>query len=462
MTRKALLLGAAAVGLLLFAAIAGLPFFSEDFTQMLEASRLSSVWQAVGPQLEPLRPLQHLPFYLLSRVADPDPAWLRAIALLLHLGSTFLVVRLARALGAKDSDARLAGALFLVFPCVKALVWGAAISSPLRVFFVLGALVSFAERRGLLLIVCTLLALASHENAIALPALLVLLAFALGRRRALFEPATIACVLAVLAHVVYLAFLRTQRHHGLKSLESLPANVVKAALSFAPEPLRELCIEGLRGGTGQLWLSLAIVAFLAWIVLLALAIVRGRPAVRFAVLAIAVDLALPVIAAGFTQRYAYLSGGLAAIALVLASESWPARVRRAVLGAVFALWSIDTLVDCVEYRMAGSLQRRVLAELREERQRAGPGQVIAVIDLPDMAGNERDLPFFNWGQEECVRRAGIPGPWVFWRTRDFATSSDVPRVPPERLEHLRAEGVRALVFDPEADGDRPPLRLREE
>lgn len=449
----------ALVAAALFGAIAWLPFFSEDFTQMLEGSRLASVWQSLGPELEPLRPLQHLPFALYSRCEAPHPAWLRLVAVLAHVGSALLVARLALRLGAQESDARLAGLLFAVFPCVKALVWGAAISSPLRVVFVLGALVAFAERRALLLVACTVLALASHEGAIVLPALFVLFAWILGPRRRLLEPAVLLSIAGVLAHVVYLAFLRPQRHHGLKSLEALPANAVKACFSFAPEPLRELVVEGLRGHTGQSWLFLAIGVFLAWIAVLGLAVLRGRPALRFLVLAIAADLVLPVIGAGFTQRYAYFSGGMAAIALVLWSARWPARVRQYVLGAAFALWSVDTIVDLVEYAHAGRLQARVLAQLREERAAAPAGRLLALIDLPDMAGNERDLPLFNWGAEECVKRAGIPGPWVFWRTRDFATSSDIPRVTRERLRTLTDEGVRALEFDPDSADPARPLRV---
>lgn len=459
MNRPRFLFALVILGLLLFGASAWLPFFSEDFTQMLEGSRLSSVWQALGPELEPLRPLQHLPFYLYAQCADPNPAWLRLVAIVAHVGSALLVARLALRLGARPEDARLAGLLFAVFPCAKALVWGAAISSPLRVVFVLGALVAFAERRALALLLCTVLALASHEGAIVLPVLFVLFALLLGERRRLFEPAVLLSIAGVLAHVVYLAFLRPQRHHGLKSLSALPANLVKATLSIAPEPLRELVVEGLRGRTGQLWLMLAILVLLAWITLLGLALVRGRPALRFLVLAMAADLCLPVIGAGFTQRYGYLSGGLAAIALVLWSASWSPRVRQYVLGAAFALWSVDSAVDLVEYAHAGRLQRRVLAQLREERAQAPAGRMLAVIDLPDMAGNERDLPLFNWGTEQCVRRAGIPGPWVFWRTRDYATSSDIPRVPRERLRTLGAEGVRALEFDPDPADPERPLRV---
>jgi hypothetical protein len=436
----------------LYAAIAGLPFFSEDFTQLVEKSRLANVWQAVDLHLDPLRPWQHLAYYVLGRSPEPDPAWLRALAVLLHAGSVLLVARLARGLGAGEREARLAAALFLVFPVAKALVWGAAISNPLRVFFVLGALVAFAERRALLLCACFALALASYECALVLPVLFFLLAWARGARARICEPAVGACTLFTAAYVVYLAFLRPQRYDGLKSLDSIPANVVNAALGVAPEPLRTFCIEAFRGHGSALLIALGIGLFLLWIAIGAWALVRGGPALRFVVLA----------SAGFVQRYACLAGAFTAIGVALASRAWKPRVRVALIAAVFLLWSYDTLRDCVEYRGAGALQQRILEQLRAERASAGPSTRIAVIDLPDMAGSEHDLPLFNWGAEECLRRAAIPGPWSFWRTRAYATGSDVKLLPPGQLALLRASGVRVLWFHPE-DADAPvPLRRLDE
>jgi len=441
---------------LLFLAIRGLPFFSEDYSQLLEASRLSNVWQAIGPTLEPLRPLQHLPFYLLSRCAEPDPAATRLVMVLLHAGSVLLVVRLARVLGATERESWLAGALFLVFPCLKALVWNAASSNPERVFFMLGALVAFAERRTILLGLCLFLALASHEAAISLPPMMLLLAWQRGEKQRLREPAFLVCTAATIAYTIYLAFLRPQRHDSLKPLDSLPSNALKALLALAPEPLRVACIDSLRGhGNGVLLLG-SLVFLLAWLALIGWALVRGGPALRFIVLAIAVDFVLPFLSAGFTQRYAYFAGGLIAIALVLASRSWTRRTRILVLALVAASWSYDSLRDGIEYHAAGKLERSILEQLRAERARTGPSRTIVVLDLPDMGGAEHDLPLFNWGAEECLRRNGVAGPWVFWRTHAYATSSDIPPLPAGQLENLRAGGVRVLRYDAEAD---PPLRV---
>jgi hypothetical protein len=440
----------------LYAGIRDLPFFSEDFTQLLEKSRLASVWQSVDLHLDPLRPFQHLSYYLLGRCAEPDPAWLRALSILLHAGSVLLLARLARALGADEREARLAGALYLVFPCVKVLIWGAAISNPLRVFFVLAALVAFAERRTWLVCGSFVLALLSYECAIVLPVLFVLLALARGERERLVEPRFRACVLITLGYIAYV-YLRPQRHDELKPLDSIPANLVKASLAVAPEPLRTFCIEGLRGHLSTGLLVLALALFAGWLALGGWAFLRGGPALRFVVLAIACDLLLPVIGAGFVQRYACLAGAFAAIGAVFAVRRLKPRLRTAVLAACFLAWADDTLRDCLEYREAGDFQQRVLAQLREERERAGPA-ILAVIGLPDMAGRERDLPLFNWGTEECIRRAGIPGPWVFWRTREFATGTDVPLLPHGHLALLREQGVRVLWFHPE-DANLPlPLR----
>ena len=457
MNRKLLLALLVVVCSVLYASTAGLPFFSEDYTQLLEKARLANGWESIDLHLDPLRPFQHLFYYLLSRSAAPDPAWLRALALLLHAGSVLLVVRLARGLGAEEREAYLAGALFLVFPCVKLVVWGAAISNPLRVFFVLAALVAFAERRGWLMCLACLLALISYECAIVLPVLLVLLALARSERERLSDPRLRACALATLGYIVYI-YLRPQRHDGLKPLDSIPSNLVKAALGVAPEPLRSFCVEGFRGHLGVELLVLALLLFLGWLALGGWALLRGGPALRFLVLAIAVDLVLPVISAGFVQRYAYLAGAFAAIGVVLASRVLGPRARHVVLGAVFVLWSCDTLRDVLDYRTAGALELRILAQLRTEREQAGPLQVIAIVDLPDMAGREHDLPFFNWGAEECVRRAGIPGPWIFWRTHAFMTGTDIPLLEPGKLASLGAEGVPVLWFHPEGADASHPLR----
>jgi hypothetical protein len=188
------------------------------------------------------------------------------------------------------------------------------------------------------------------------------------------------------------------------------------------------------------------------------AFTRGGPALRFVLLAIAVDLVLPVIGAGFVQRYAYLAGALAAIGVLLVCREWKPRARLALILAVFLAWSWDTLQDCRDYRAAGDLQRRMLAQLREERASAGPDRILALIDLPDMLGREHDLPFFNWGLEECLRRARIPGPWVLWRTKPFATGTDVVLLPPGQMGRMRANGALVLWYRSEDALAPRPLR----
>ncbi|MBK7644845.1 MAG: hypothetical protein IPJ19_17690 [Planctomycetes bacterium] len=446
-----------AVCVALYAAIAGLPFYSEDFTQLQEKARIASVWQSLDLTLDPLRPAQHLAYYLLSHCADPDPAWLRALAVLLHAGSVLLVVRLGRALGLEEGAARIAGVLFLIFPCVKVVTWGAAISNPLRVFFMLGALVAFAERRTWLFWGAYFLAFFSYESSLSLPLLIALLAWALREPERLRTRSFAACVGVTLGYVLFVV-LRPQRYDTLKPLDSIPANVVKALLAIAPESVRIPCIEGMRGQGGALAIGLGIALFATWCALPIWALMRGDRGVRFVVIAIAADFILPIIGAGFVPRYGYLAGGLASIGLVLATRNERTLVRRLVLCIWMFAWGHDSLVDLREYRAAGTLQQQVLAQLRAERASAGPGQIIATIDLPDMAGSERDLPLFNWGLEECLRRAGIPGPWVFWRTRAFATGTDVSPLPPGHIPRMTSQGVRVLQFQPEGAGGPGPLR----
>jgi hypothetical protein len=143
---------------------------------------------------------------------------------------------------------------------------------------------------------------------------------------------------------------------------------------------------------------------------------------------------------------------------VLGSRRLKPRLRQALLALVFLAWSWDTLRDTFEYREAGDLQQRIVAQLRAERERAGPTQLIAVVELPDMAGSEHDLPLFNWGAEECLRRERVPGPWVFWRTREYATGSDIPLLPPQHLSNMTEHGVPVLWYHTANAGEALPLR----
>jgi hypothetical protein len=441
------------------------PFLSEDWTQLAALREVGTLGAALDPAREPLRPFQHAFFWLLAHCGlDPAgsllPALARSAAFALQALSCAAVVGLARAAGLSTARSALALVLFALFPAVKALAWPAAIGSPGRVALELVALLLFVRRlqgaraaTGALGLLAFVLALGFHESAFLLPAAVVLWAGCVGgatlragierARAALRDPfVRAACLLAVL-HVVHLAFLRPQRHHGAKSLASLPANGVKAALSLAPEWLREIGVEGLRGHRGTAGWIAACAALLVVLLAFALALRRGG-LLRFAALSTALDLALPVVGAGFVQRYACLAAAFAALGLAAACAT-----RRAALPvlALALCWAADSATDALEIRRAGAVSLQVAADARAARARVGPGTAIAVVDLPDMAGAEEDVPWFNWGAALFLEAHGAAGPWVPWRTRAFRTTSDVELVDPARPARAGAAGTPVLRFD---------------
>src|SRR5262249_50998143 len=157
------------------------------------------------------------------------------------------------------------------------------------------------------------IALGFHESAMLLPAIFAAwIAFrgggtihdALARvRRALRDPWILALFVLACAYFVQL-FFRPQRHHQAKALDSLPANVVKATLALVPEWIRAPAVEGLRGHLGVAGYALGACAIVV-IAIAALWILRRSTFGRFVVLAVGLELLLPVLGTGFAQRYAY-------------------------------------------------------------------------------------------------------------------------------------------------------------
>jgi hypothetical protein len=96
-----------------FAAVAGLPFFSEAHNHLGVGADMRGWWSAFDPARVPLRPLQFLPFQLVARMDEPGPLPIRALAYLLHAGSAWMVAILARRFGAGAAGSALAAAVFL-------------------------------------------------------------------------------------------------------------------------------------------------------------------------------------------------------------------------------------------------------------------------------------------------------------------------------------------------------------
>lgn len=446
-----------------FAVSARAPFLSEDWTHLAEARELPTLFSALDPRLEPLRPLQHAFFWVLAHCgADPAGAGLPLVAhvfgFALHAAACACVYWLARAAGARDAGALVALALFAAFPNVKSVAWSAAIGNPGRVCFELAALLAFVRhlrapsaKYGVSALALFGIALAWHESAMEFVAILALwIAFVEadsirgGIRRVIAaarDPWIRVLIAITVAYVVALA-LRAGRHHQVKSLDALPANVAKASTALLPESVRTLVLDGFRGVEG----SSAPLAYgaLATLALVTLILALRSQRARFVAAACAVDMGLPVLGAGFEQRYAYFASALVAIAL----GTWIARsgggLRMTAVLALVAWWGHDAYVDARDFRDLSRSVPELVTELRTLREREGSNTVIALVDPPDMVGAERDIPVFNWGFDFMLASNHVAGPWLYWRTHAFRTSTNVEFVEQADIERARAAGTPKL------------------
>ena len=448
--------GAVAFLALLWFLVAPVPFLSEDWTQMEQLSRVETLFAALDPAREPLRPLQHAFLWTLANSGFDLAGWLpaaaRAVAFLLHGLAFWAVWQLARRADARLTAPIVALAFFAVYPNLKMLAWPAAIGSPGRTAFELVALLFLVRRHqdgrardGWLGLAALAVALGFHETALLLPA--ILLAWiacvgteniASGVRRAfaaLRDPFVLAACAMGAAHLVHLLFFRPGRVHGAKDLSAIPANVVKAAFALAPEFVRDLGVEGFRGHGGAIGLVAASVAIAA-VGVVAVVLLRRGGLARFAVLAIALDLGLAVAGAGFVQRYACLASAFLALALADWSRATKPALRTGLI-VLALLWAADSLRDALEIRAAG---RGALA-LAAEVQHLGGARAIAVVGVPDMIGAEEDVPYFNWGGTFFLRAHGVTAPVQLLRERAFRTNSDQGLVDRAHLDALRAAGV---------------------
>lgn len=448
-----------------YLAVAGIPFLSEDWTQMAEMKSVATIMGALDPRLEPLRPFQHAFFWLIAHSGiDPTeptlPIVARLVGFAFHVSSCICVHQLSRRAGLGQAGAAVALVLFVFFPNVKSLAWSAAIGSPARVAFELAALLAFSHHlrapsawKGALGLALFCAALACHESALLFPGLLALwIAFenagtirdrAFDWWRAARDPWLLALALSTLVYVVMLA-LRTQRHHQVKSLAALPANVVKAATALLPEFMRTTIVDGFRGPAGEMAFYFAAAALLGLAAFALVLVWRSRLA-RFVLMACALELTLPVLGTGFVQRYAYLASALLAIGLGawIQRTATPSRVVLVIMLA--GAWLHDSVVDLGEYRDAGRMSRRLAAEVRILRTSGGREKPIAIVDPPDMVGAEFDVPLFNWGLDfmlaaQPIGSDGNDAPILLWRTIPYRTSTNVELVDAARIDAAARDG----------------------
>lgn len=455
-----------------FILVAHTPFLSEDWNHLEAVRPITSFFAALDPRIEPLRPFQHAFFWILAHCGvEPSSAGLpfaaHAVAFAMHGVSCVFVFHLAKATGARDLGPWIAAALFAAFPNIKALTWTAAIGNPGRVCFELLALLLLVGQlrapsrlRGSCAIAAFFLALAWHESALILPAILVAwIVFMHGESpkdglvrllRAMRDPWILAFFAAGAAYVLYL-FLRPSRYHQAKSFDALPANVVKAATALMPEDMRALIVDGFRAGGGAPFVIAALVFALTALAVLVCA--WKRPVARFVIVAVAIELGLPAFGTGFVQRYAYFASALLAIGLALWIVERASCVAWFCLFWLGTLWLRDSFVDASDFRMLGRRIPVWIGDLREQRAKMGEKTAIVILNPIDMYGAERDIPVFNWGLDFMLAAQRVPGPWLLWRTHAYHTSTNVELVDEARVEAARRSGV-PMVHGPVLMTDR--------
>lgn len=434
---------------------------SEDWTHLATAKGQASLAQAFDLVRVPMRPLQHVVFYGFAQVDELSGGAARLVGLAGHLVALLAVFALGRAWTGSRGAGALACVLFALAPNVASAFSPSALGWPWRVAFSLVALVLFDRHlRGgswlalLGAVAAWIVALGFHQGALVIPGVAFLrVAFvregAPDLRRG-FLSACLWCALAG-AYVVYLQFFREATGHGLKELASLPANVVRATLSLFPEPLRIWGVAGLRTGTTQGWLVGGGVMAVALGVFL-MALVRGSALTRFVVVAIALELFLPVLTTGFAARYAYLAGAFAAIALARGATRVDATAAARWLCALAALvWTVDLAQDASEFRAAANTASDILAEARDARDEAA-GRPVAILDVPERWGQEQELQYFGLGLTDALRITHGEGPWHVWRTWQNFHTTDVHPMAPEEVARREALGELVVLRWSAAEG----------
>lgn len=444
--------------------LAELPWLSDSYCFLEEANTYKNFFAIFDPELVPLRPLPRLYFYLLDRCGWSFPSIARVFPFLLHFGSGILLYLLALRLGLSWKAAIFSVALFFAYPNTKNLAWVAAINAPGRVFFSLLCLTSYISyensrnlAKGLFSWSMFLIALGFHQSAITLPILCIL--YTASRRGTPFKnirprpcrldiPAMLF-ILSAFFYFIYMAFFRENRYHGVRELDALPANIVKASVVFFPEWIRGIITDGFRGKFGVIGFGSSITIVMGFLGFLTTLTFKKPKTLLFSV-PVALDLALPVLATGFTQRYAYFSVCFFSMLLIESMRKhWHKPAYKVGLLLFVGLLALDTNYDMNEQRQAGSISNTLLDQARAAREMAGNNRPLIFIDPPDVWGSEHDISFFNWGFDVALRMRGISGPWEIWRTRKYWTNTHIPLSNLDRLKE-KAQSTNSIIlhYDP--------------
>lgn len=166
----------AAVGVALYGRTLGLPFTTDDFIWLYEASHLASPWDLLRVHhFDFVRPVSSLYFWLVYRVAGLDPTAFRAASLALHVATAALLHHLVARLGGRPSAGWAAGLLFLAY-CQhwESVWWPSAVGEVLQGVFMIASLLAHLDRRRVLAGLLLAVALLTKETAFVMPLVLLL------------------------------------------------------------------------------------------------------------------------------------------------------------------------------------------------------------------------------------------------------------------------------------------------
>ncbi|MGH9311556.1 MAG: hypothetical protein ACRD1S_00015 [Vicinamibacterales bacterium] len=367
----------------------GLGFLSDDYVLW----RRALTHEFIAPTAEFFRPLP-LVIWRAAAALNREPAsTLHAVNILLHGLNTFLVFRLAGALGFSVWQAAVSAAAFMVWPTnVEAVAWCSGIQDVLMATFVLSAMTAplWPYRTPVTAVVFVLLllaAVATKETAVISPVLFTVLW--LGRTRAaLFIK--LAATVALVAVVVRLqlglpgGYVTPPDRYLLKELASrLASGLVMPMRAATIERFPQLAVATVAGV-----IVISVCAFWKWSDDSAGASRAARGAM-WALISI-----LPVYRYFFIgpdlegSRYLYLASFGWAVLLVqlvsaaLAVGTWRRTAAIVVCGAVIVPASAYSRRQFERWKSAGMLRDAVLASARDTALQSNC-PALALEGLPD-------------------------------------------------------------------------------
>lgn len=281
-------------------------------------------WMLTSVEKGAYEPLAWLVFASIHALAGLTPSAYHAASIVVHSASGLLVLALGRRLGAGTWSAVFGAALFLLHPLqLETVAQAASLGDLLASCLGLASLYCWLSRRAGAALACFAASALCHWQAIALPAVFVLLDRLEGRREPLKRLAPFLGVVAALGAATL--FVKASTARAAFPLALAPANLARELAFFAAKTLLPADLRTLHYLSGPLapkpWPILPCAALALGVTALAW---RGR-ASRAAWLSYAALLAPTSLLAwggnfAVSTRYGYLALAVPAIAAAVALE----------------------------------------------------------------------------------------------------------------------------------------------